>query len=119
MASVDLNCNVIQSNYVRFTYLYIAVPGAVGNLSLMDSGTTFLRVTWSPAPGDVENYEVQIFFNDTQVLPAVNLSSTVREHMFSELTPGRLYKIVLSTHSGSFQRAEITEGRTGDGNPLW
>ncbi|XP_073725516.1 receptor-type tyrosine-protein phosphatase beta [Misgurnus anguillicaudatus] len=87
-------------------------PGAVRNLSLLDSGTTFLRVTWTPAPGDVEYYEVQIIHNDTPVLPAVNLSGTVKEHVFSSLTPGRLYKIVLSTHSGSFQRAQIIEGRT-------
>uniref|UniRef100_A0A671K1Y1 protein-tyrosine-phosphatase n=1 Tax=Sinocyclocheilus anshuiensis TaxID=1608454 RepID=A0A671K1Y1_9TELE len=87
-------------------------PGAVGNLSLTEYGTSFLRVNWTSAPGDVDNYEVQNLFNDTQVSPAVNLSSTVREHLFSELTPGRLYKIVLSTHSGSYQRAEILEGRT-------
>uniref|UniRef100_A0A8C2CS76 protein-tyrosine-phosphatase n=1 Tax=Cyprinus carpio TaxID=7962 RepID=A0A8C2CS76_CYPCA len=87
-------------------------PGAVGNLSLAEYGTSFLRVNWTSAPGDVDNYEVQILFNDTQVSLAVNLSSTVREHMFSMLTPGRLYKIVLSTHSGSYQRAEILEGHT-------
>ncbi|XP_073703352.1 receptor-type tyrosine-protein phosphatase beta [Garra rufa] len=87
-------------------------PGAVGNLSLTEYGTSFLRVNWTSAPGDVDNYEVQILFNDTQVSPAVKLSSAVREHLFSVLTPGRLYKIVLSTHSGSYQRAEILEGRT-------
>ncbi|XP_039516167.1 receptor-type tyrosine-protein phosphatase beta-like [Pimephales promelas] len=87
-------------------------PGAVGNLSLMERGSSFLRVNWTSAPGDVDNYEVQILFNDTQVSPSVNLNSTVREHMFSMLTPGRLYKMVLSTHSGSYQRAEILEGRT-------
>ncbi|XP_050963599.1 receptor-type tyrosine-protein phosphatase beta [Labeo rohita] len=87
-------------------------PGAVGNLSLTEYGTSFLRVNWTSAPGDVDNYEVQILFNDTLVSPAVNLTSAVREHLFSALTPGRLYKIVLSTHSGSYQRAEILEGRT-------
>ncbi len=93
--------------------LCISVPGAVGNLSLTEYGTSFLRVNWTSAPGDIDNYEVQIIFNDTQVSPSVNLSSMVREHLFSALTPGRLYKIVLSTHSGSYQRAEILEGRTG------
>nr|ACN64933.1 protein tyrosine phosphatase [Danio rerio] len=87
-------------------------PGAVGNLSLTERGGTFLRVSWTSAPGDVDHYELQILFNDTQVSAAVNLSSTVGEHLFSALTPGRLYKIVLSTHSGSYQRAEILEGRT-------
>ncbi|TRY92037.1 hypothetical protein DNTS_026802 [Danionella cerebrum] len=87
-------------------------PGAVGNLSLGESGSRFLQVNWTSAPGDVDHYEVQILFNDTQESPAVNLSSSARGFLFSELTPGRLYKMVVSTHSGSFQRAQILKGRT-------
>lgn len=35
-----------------------SVPAAVANLSLSNAGTGDLTVTWSPAPGDVEHYEV-------------------------------------------------------------
>ncbi|XP_020781984.1 receptor-type tyrosine-protein phosphatase beta isoform X1 [Boleophthalmus pectinirostris] len=87
-------------------------PAAVGNLSVVSAGTDDLTVTWSPAPGDVDHYEVTLLFNDTQVFPPVTLGSTVRSHRLTSLTSGRLYKIVLSTFSGPYQRAQFIEGRT-------
>uniref|UniRef100_A0A3Q3J0X5 protein-tyrosine-phosphatase n=1 Tax=Monopterus albus TaxID=43700 RepID=A0A3Q3J0X5_MONAL len=87
-------------------------PAAVANLSLGDAGTGDLTVTWSPAPGDVDHYEVTLLFNDTRVFPPVTLGSEVQHHQLTSLTPGRLYKIVVSTFSGSNQRAQFIEGRT-------
>ncbi|KAL7370550.1 hypothetical protein ABVT39_003709 [Epinephelus coioides] len=87
-------------------------PAAVGNLSLGDAGTGDLTVTWSPAPGDVDHYEVTLLFNDTRVFPPVTLGSEVRHHQLTSLTPGRLYKIVVSTFSGPYQRPQFIEGRT-------
>ncbi|XP_059181909.1 receptor-type tyrosine-protein phosphatase beta-like [Centropristis striata] len=87
-------------------------PAAVGNLSLSDAGTGDLTVTWSPAPGDVDHYEVTLLFNDTRVFPPVTLSSERRRHQLTSLTSGRLYKIVVSTFSGTNQRAQFIEGRT-------
>ncbi|XP_031696370.1 receptor-type tyrosine-protein phosphatase beta-like, partial [Anarrhichthys ocellatus] len=87
-------------------------PAAVGNLSLSNAGTGDLSVTWSPAPGDVDHYEVTLLFNDTRVFPPVALGSEVRHHRLTSLTPGRLYKIVVSTFSGPNQRAQFIEGRT-------
>ncbi|XP_078138474.1 LOW QUALITY PROTEIN: receptor-type tyrosine-protein phosphatase beta-like [Centroberyx gerrardi] len=87
-------------------------PAAVGNLSLGNAGTGDLTVTWSPAPGDVDHYEVTLLFNDTRVFPPVALGSEVRRHRLASLTPGRLYKIVVSTFSGPYQRPQFIEGRT-------
>ncbi|KAM7378583.1 hypothetical protein PAMA_013473 [Pampus argenteus] len=87
-------------------------PAAVGNLSLSNARTGDLTVTWSPAPGDVDHYEVTLLFNDTQVYPPVMLGSKVGHHQLTSLTPGRLYKIVVSTFSGPYQRAQFIEGRT-------
>ncbi|KAJ8245485.1 hypothetical protein GJAV_G00271240 [Gymnothorax javanicus] len=87
-------------------------PATVRNLALAESGTEDLRVTWSAAPGDVDHYEVQVLFNDMKVFPPVTLSHTARECSLSNLTPGRLYKIVVSTFSGPNQRAQFIEGRT-------
>ncbi|XP_026182331.1 receptor-type tyrosine-protein phosphatase beta-like [Mastacembelus armatus] len=87
-------------------------PAAVGNLSLSNAGTGDLTVTWSPAPGDVDHYEVTLLFNDTRVFPPVTLGSEVRHHQLTSLTPGRLYKIVVSTFSGPNQRPQFIEGRT-------
>lgn len=87
-------------------------PAAVQNLLLSNAGTSKLNVTWSPAPGDVDYYEVTLLFNDSRVFPPVTLGGEVRQHQLTSLTPGRLYKIVVATFSGSYQRAEFIEGRT-------
>ncbi|KAL2102851.1 hypothetical protein ACEWY4_002019 [Coilia grayii] len=88
------------------------LPAEVQSLALAGSSTEELWVTWSPAPGDVDHYEVQLLFNDTQVFPPDRLGSDVHEHRFSTLTPGRLYKIVVSTFSGDIQRPQRIQGRT-------
>ncbi|GAA6227007.1 receptor-type tyrosine-protein phosphatase beta-like [Lates japonicus] len=87
-------------------------PAAVGNPSIGNVGTGDLTVTWSSAPGDVDHYEVTLLFNDTRVFPPVTLGSDVQRHRLTSLTPGRLYKIVVSTFSGPNQRAQFIEGRT-------
>ncbi|XP_076588386.1 receptor-type tyrosine-protein phosphatase beta isoform X2 [Chaetodon auriga] len=87
-------------------------PAAVRSLALAGRGTEDLRVTWSAAPGDVDHYEVQLFFNDMKVFPPITLGSGVEECVLSSLTPGRHYKILVSTFSGPNQRAQFIEGRT-------
>ncbi|KAF5907896.1 receptor-type tyrosine-protein phosphatase beta-like, partial [Clarias magur] len=87
-------------------------PAAVRSLALSQKGTTHLCVSWTSAPGDVDRYEPQILYNDTKVFPAARLNNTAREHCFSPLNPGFLYKIVVSTVSGLFLKAKGIEGRT-------
>ncbi|XP_037834338.1 receptor-type tyrosine-protein phosphatase beta isoform X2 [Kryptolebias marmoratus] len=87
-------------------------PAAVRSLVLAGQGTEELRVTWSAAPGDVDHYEVQLLFSDMKVFPPITLGSGVGECVLSSLTPGRLYKILVSTYSGPNQKAQHIEGRT-------
>lgn len=70
-------------------------------------------MTWSAAPGDVDHYEVQLLFSDMKVFPPITLGSGVGECVLSSLTPGRLYKILVSTYSGPNQKTQHIEGRTG------
>lgn len=83
---------------------------------LVGRGTEELQAKWSAAPGDVDHYEVQLLFNDMKVFPPITLGSGVGECHLSSLTPGRLYKILVSTFSGPNQRAQFIEGRTGEQN---
>uniref|UniRef100_A0A6Q2WTR2 protein-tyrosine-phosphatase n=1 Tax=Esox lucius TaxID=8010 RepID=A0A6Q2WTR2_ESOLU len=92
--------------------LWFSVPAAVQKLSLGDSGTGDLVVTWSPALGDVDHYEIQVLFNDTKVYPPVTVGNEASSQRLASLTPGRLYKIVVSTFSGPYQRPQFIEGRT-------
>lgn len=91
----------------------LTVPAPVRSLVLTGCGTEELRVAWSAAPGDVDHYEVQLLFTDMKVFPSITLGSGVEECVLSSLTPGRLYKILVSTFSGPNQRAQFIEGRTG------
>ncbi|XP_054883636.1 receptor-type tyrosine-protein phosphatase beta-like isoform X2 [Poeciliopsis prolifica] len=87
-------------------------PAAVRSLSLAGRGTEDLRVTWLAAPGDVDHYEVQLLFSDMKVFPPLTLGTGVGECVLSSLTPGRLYKILVSTFSGPNQRTQFIGGRT-------
>lgn len=51
-----------------------------------------------------------------KVFPPITLGSSVGVCVLSSLTPGRLYKIHVSTFSGPNQRAQFIEGRTGKPN---
>ncbi|KAK9952792.1 hypothetical protein ABG768_018599 [Culter alburnus] len=88
------------------------LPAGVRNLSLADSGTEDLLVTWVSAPGDVDHYEVQLLFNDMKVFPPITLTSSTNRYLLSSLTPGRLYKIVVSTFSGPNLSVQVIKGRT-------
>ncbi|XP_053091266.1 receptor-type tyrosine-protein phosphatase beta [Pangasianodon hypophthalmus] len=88
------------------------LPGGVRNLTLLSRGTQELGVAWASAVGDVDHYEVQIVFNDMKVFHPVTLSSSTTQHVLSLLTPGRLYKIIVSTFSGPNLSTRFIEGRT-------
>nr|XP_055049169.1 receptor-type tyrosine-protein phosphatase beta-like isoform X1 [Misgurnus anguillicaudatus] len=88
------------------------LPAGVKNLSLADSSTEDLLVTWVSAPGDVDHYEVQLLYNDMKVFPPITLTSTSNRYLLSSLTPGRLYKIVVSTFSGPNLSVQFIKGRT-------
>ncbi|KAM8862011.1 receptor-type tyrosine-protein phosphatase beta isoform 2-T2 [Synchiropus picturatus] len=88
------------------------LPAPVQSLAVGDQRTETIMVTWQPASGDVDHYEVQLLFNDMKVFPPTTLGNGVSECVLSSLTPGRLYKILVSTFSGPNQRAQFIEGRT-------
>ncbi|XP_048356636.1 receptor-type tyrosine-protein phosphatase beta isoform X1 [Sphaerodactylus townsendi] len=88
------------------------VPESVKDLTLSDRSTENLHVTWSKADGEVDQYEIQLFFSDRQVFPPIRLENTYEEFRFTSLTPGRLYKIVVMTIAGETQRSTFIEGLT-------
>uniref|UniRef100_A0A8C9VFG0 protein-tyrosine-phosphatase n=1 Tax=Scleropages formosus TaxID=113540 RepID=A0A8C9VFG0_SCLFO len=87
-------------------------PAAVQKLAVADRSTEDLWVTWDAAPGDVDHYEVQLLYSDMKVFPPITLSSSTIQYHLGSLTPGRLYKILVSTFSGPNQRVQFIEGRT-------
>ncbi|XP_054865436.1 receptor-type tyrosine-protein phosphatase beta-like isoform X3 [Amphiprion ocellaris] len=88
------------------------LPAPVRSLVLASRGPEELHVSWWAAPGDVDHYEVQLLFSDMKVFPPITLSAAVDHCLLTSLTPGRLYKVLVSTFSGPNQRARFIEGRT-------
>lgn len=128
VSNSSLSIIVVMSQYLHtgftvtnhsFCDIPASVPAAVRSLTLAGRGTEDLRVTWSAAPGDVDHYEVQLLFSDMKVFPPITLGSNVGECVLSSLTPGRLYKILVSTFSGPNQKTQFIEGRTGRTNTVF
>ncbi|OWK17003.1 PTPRB [Cervus elaphus hippelaphus] len=88
------------------------IPEAVKDLTLQNRSTEDLWVTWTRADGDVDQYEIQLLFNDMKVFPPFHLVSTATEYPFTSLTPGRKYKILVLTISGDVQQSAFIEGFT-------
>uniref|UniRef100_A0A8C6FE32 Receptor-type tyrosine-protein phosphatase beta n=1 Tax=Monodon monoceros TaxID=40151 RepID=A0A8C6FE32_MONMO len=88
------------------------IPEAVKDLTLHNRSTEDLQVTWTRADGDVDQYEIQLLFNDMKVFPPFHLVSTATEYRFTSLTPGRQYKILVLTISGDVQQSAFIEGFT-------
>uniref|UniRef100_A0A8C9SUF9 protein-tyrosine-phosphatase n=1 Tax=Scleropages formosus TaxID=113540 RepID=A0A8C9SUF9_SCLFO len=91
---------------------HTVVQEPVQKLAVADRSTEDLWVTWDAAPGDVDHYEVQLLYSDMKVFPPITLSSSTIQYHLGSLTPGRLYKILVSTFSGPNQRVQFIEGRT-------
>ncbi|XP_005374368.1 PREDICTED: receptor-type tyrosine-protein phosphatase beta isoform X1 [Chinchilla lanigera] len=88
------------------------IPEPVKDLTLKNRSTEDLHVTWSRAAGDVDQYEIQLLFNDMKVFPSFHLVNTATEFWFTSLTPGRQYKILVLTISGDVQQSAFIEGLT-------
>uniref|UniRef100_A0A9L0JDY9 protein-tyrosine-phosphatase n=1 Tax=Equus asinus TaxID=9793 RepID=A0A9L0JDY9_EQUAS len=88
------------------------IPEPVKDLTLRNRSTEDLQVTWSRADGDVDQYEIQLLFNDMKVFPPFHLVNTATAYRFTTLTPGRQYKILVLTISGDVQRSAFIEART-------
>ncbi|XP_040846008.1 receptor-type tyrosine-protein phosphatase beta isoform X2 [Ochotona curzoniae] len=88
------------------------IPEPVKDLTLRNRSTEDLRVTWSRAEGDVDQYEIQLLFSDMRVFPPFHLVNTATEFLFTSLTPGRRYKILVLTISGDLQQSAFIEGLT-------
>ncbi|XP_048215432.1 receptor-type tyrosine-protein phosphatase beta isoform X1 [Perognathus longimembris pacificus] len=88
------------------------IPEPVKDLTLQNRSTEDLHVTWLPADGDVDQYEIQLLFNDMKVFPPFHLVNTATEFRFTSLTPGRQYTILVLTISGDVQQSAFIEGLT-------
>lgn len=72
----------------------------------------YLKVSWLHATGDYDNYEVMITHN-TDFIQTKTVPKAENECVFTNLVPGRLYSVTVSTRSGNYETSERASGRTG------
>lgn len=87
-------------------------PAAVQNPSAIHlARENVLKVYWNHAAGDYDHYDVAILYNNT-LLQNQTVARSRNECVFSDLEPGRLYMLTVSTRSGAYEARASTEGRT-------
>lgn len=70
-----------------------------------------LKVYWRHAAGDFDFYQVSIKHNN-QFQQNRTVPSSQNQCVFSQLAPGRLYTVIISTWSGRDESSVSTHGRT-------
>lgn len=73
----------------------------------------YLGISWLPAPGDVDNYVVTLAHGNL-VVQSLVIAKSVSECSFSNLVPGRLYNVTITTRSGKYENYSFSQERTGE-----
>ncbi|XP_032544129.1 receptor-type tyrosine-protein phosphatase beta isoform X2 [Chiroxiphia lanceolata] len=88
------------------------VPSSVTGVTVNNSGRSdYLSVSWLPASGDVDSYLVTLSHHD-QIVQTLTIPKSFSECSFSNLTPGTLYKVMITTKSGKYENYTFSQERT-------
>ncbi|XP_027749054.1 receptor-type tyrosine-protein phosphatase beta isoform X2 [Empidonax traillii] len=88
------------------------VPSSVTGVTVNNSGRSdYLSVSWLPASGDVDSYLVTLSHDD-QIVQTLTISKSFSECSFSNLTPGTLYNVMITTKSGKYENYSFSQERT-------
>ena len=71
-------------------------------------------MSWERAEGEVSGYLLSLYNPDGSQQAEQHLGSEVRQHVFPQLVPGRLYSTVVLTHSGELSNRAAASGRTSE-----
>lgn len=90
----------------------LSEPSKVQNPTVTHSARDdYLKVYWRHAAGDLDVYQVFIKHNNA-FLQNKTVPKTQHECEFTDLVPGRLYIVLVSTWSGHYETSAYTYGRT-------
>ncbi|XP_066579580.1 receptor-type tyrosine-protein phosphatase beta isoform X2 [Amia ocellicauda] len=90
------------------------VPASVTGLNVDNKYTTCsLVASWQPAIGIAEMYSLQLLTEQGALITNRSETTTSTQHRYNDLTPGKKYRIRVSTVSGGiYSDAAQAEGRT-------
>ncbi|XP_029453044.1 receptor-type tyrosine-protein phosphatase beta isoform X2 [Rhinatrema bivittatum] len=88
------------------------VPAAVTNLRLTGNRTESLSFSWATSEGELDSYDINLYNPDKTFQDKKSGTQALQQCSFLGLLPGRLYKMVIVTHSGSLTNESSISGRT-------
>ncbi|XP_038636399.1 receptor-type tyrosine-protein phosphatase beta isoform X1 [Scyliorhinus canicula] len=88
------------------------VPAAVTDLKLQDNSIEILSFNWTKAEGECDSYEIFLYNSDKTLHDRKSGIQNLEECSFQNLTPGKMYKLVIVTHSGGLTNESSVFGRT-------
>lgn len=92
-----------------------SVPAAVVSLKAQSGNQSdALCVKWDQGPGDLNGYLLTLCNPNGSQQARTQLDSKASMFVFSDLVPGRLYRVEVLSLSGELSNAASTLGRTGE-----
>ncbi|KAG8439679.1 hypothetical protein GDO86_005743 [Hymenochirus boettgeri] len=88
------------------------VPAAVSDVKITGNKTDSLYFTWSSSEGELDSYGIFLYNPDNSLHDRKSGYPGLSHCSFHGLLPGRLYKLVIVTHSGSLTNESSIHGRT-------
>lgn len=93
--------------------LALAVPAAVTNLKITENSTRHLSFSWTASEGELSWYNIFLYNPDKTLQERAQVDPLVQSFSFQNLLQGRMYKLVIVTHSGELSNESFIFGRTG------
>lgn len=93
--------------------LALPVPAAVTNLKITENSTRHLSFSWTASEGELSGYNIFLYNPDKTLQERAQADPLVQSFSFQNLLQGRMYKVVIVTHSGELSNESFIFGRTG------
>lgn len=104
----------LYQNSVSFSFSStFLVPAAVTNLRITENATRHLSFSWTPSEGELKWYNIFLYNPDRTLQERAQVGPQVQSFSFQNLLQGRMYKMVIVTHSGELSNESSVFGRTG------
>lgn len=93
--------------------LTLSVPAAVTNLRITENSSRYLSFGWTASEGELSWYNTFLYNPDRTLQERAQVDPLVQRFSFQNLLQGRMYKMVIVTHSGELSNESFIFGRTG------
>uniref|UniRef100_A0A8C0BS36 protein-tyrosine-phosphatase n=1 Tax=Buteo japonicus TaxID=224669 RepID=A0A8C0BS36_9AVES len=88
------------------------VPAAVTDLKVTENTTDRLSFSWTTSQGELDSYDIFLYNPDKSLHDRISGEQHLQQCSFQNLRQGRMYRMVIVTHSGDLTNESSVFGRT-------